>query len=228
MPAALQSPSFRGLRLAGDDDGAAASVFERVFGAPAMRAESSGGPRFLFDDQWIEMRAAHDAAVDLRCDDLDAQRTHLQRLGIEALDGSALGCTPCLRLDAMDTGACTVDLREHSLVNDRPSGDCIARLCGLELAVRAPERVALHWTQLFHAQPCRDADGVPSLKLGPFSLRFASAPDGRTGVTALDFVTTAFDALVRNASSQGFNVQGEARHAAFMALGIAFRLRPDT
>jgi hypothetical protein len=227
MPAALQSPFFRGVRLAGDDHHAAASVFERVFGAPAMRTEPSSWPRFLFDDRWIEMRAAPGAAVDLRCDDLDAQRTHLQRLGIEALDGLALGCTPCLRLDAMDTGACTVDLREHSPENDRPSSDCIARLCGLELAVRAPERVALHWTRLFRSQPCRDADGVPSLKLGPFSLRFASAPDGRTGVTALDFATTALDALVRNASSQGFSVQGEAQHAAFMALGIAFRLRSD-
>lgn len=231
MPPVLAPPRFRGLRVAVSDDEAAASVFGRVLGAPAGAPASSGDPqrgsRFLFDDQWIEIRAASSNTLDLRCDDLDKQRTHLQRLGIEALDGSALGCAPCLRVDAMDTGACTVDLRDNAPQQDRASVDCIARLCGLELAVRAPERVALHWTQLFHAQPFRDEDGVPSLRLDRFSLRFASAADGRIGVTALDFATTAFEALVRNASSQGFSVRSEAHHAAFTALGIAFRLRSD-
>jgi len=231
MPPVWPAPRFRGLRVAVADDEAAVAVFERIFGAAAVTPLSSGGSlrgsRFLFDDQWIEVRAASGNTLDLRCDDLDTQRTHLRRLGIEALDGSALGCTPSLRVDAMDTGACTVNLRESTPPHDCPAADCIARLCGLELAVRAPERAALHWTQLFHAQPCRDADGVPSLRFGRFSLRFASAADGRTGVAALDFATTAFDALVRNASSQGFSVRSEAHHAAFTALGMAFRLRSD-
>ncbi|MDM0110350.1 hypothetical protein QTH97_36070 [Variovorax sp. J22R24] len=221
---------FRGLKVGVADDQAAASVFERIFGAqvaPASSGDSRRGSRFLFDDLWVELRAASSDTLDLRCDDLDTQRTHLQQLGIEALDGSALGCKPCLRVDAMDTGACTVDLRENAPQQDRASADCMARLCGLELAVRAPERVALHWTQLFHARPFRDEDGVPSLRLGDFRLRFNSAPDGVTGVTALDFATSAFEALVRNASSQGFSVGIEAHHAAFSALGIAFRLRSD-
>lgn len=229
MAGALSSPRFHGLRLGLADDQAATPVFERLFGAPVASPVSPGerqrGSRFVFCDSWIEVRAPSGNTLDLRCEDLDAQRTHLQRLGIEALDGSLLGCTPSLRLDAMDTGACAVDLRENAPLPGRPEAGS-TRLSGLELSVRAPERVALHWSQLFHARPCRDGDGVPSLRLAGFSLRFASAADGHTGVSALDFETTAFEALLRNASLQGFRVRSEAQCAAFAALGMAFRLRP--
>jgi hypothetical protein len=223
MPVSLQSPRFRGLRLAVADDDAAAAVIEGVFNAPPVPSNSVAGRRFVFGDRWIEMRAASDHAFAFRCKDLDAQRTHLQRLGVEALDGSALGCTPRLLLDPMDTGACIVDLQ--ALEAERPPAPSAAHLCGVELAVRTPERVALHWAQLFHAACSRDAGGLPTLRLDRFSLRFVPASDGRTRVTALEFTTGALDALASNATAQGFRLRRDARQAAFSALGIAFTLR---
>lgn len=224
MPVSLQPPRFRGLRLALADDDAAAAVIESVFNVPSASSNSHAGRRYVFDDRWIEMHASSsDNAFAFRCNDLDAQRTHLQRLGVEALDGSALGCTPRLLLDATDTGACMVDLQAQDAERARADGP--AHLCGVELAVRTPERVALHWAQLFHAACSRDADGLPTLALDRFNLRFVPADDGRTRVTALDFTTGALDSLVRNASSQGLSINCDARHAAFTALGITFRLR---
>src|SRR4051794_306235 len=128
MPVSLQPPRFRGLRLAVADDDAAAAVIEGVF--EARSATSTSGRRYAFDDRWIEMRASSEHAFAFRCDDLDAQRTHLQRLGVEALDGSALGCTPLLRLDPMDTGACTVDLQARDA--ERTNVASPAHLCGVE------------------------------------------------------------------------------------------------
>jgi hypothetical protein len=223
MPVSLQPPRFRGLRLAVADDDTAAAVIEGVFNAPLAPSNSVAGRRYAFGDRWIEMRASSDNAFALRCSDLDAQRTHLQRLGVEALDGAALGCTPRLRLDAMDTGACTVDLQAYDAERTSVAGP--AHLCGVELAVRTPERVALHWAQLFHAACSRDANGLPTLALDRFSLRFVPADSGRTRVTALDFTTGALDSLVRNACAQGFSIQRDASHAAFNALGIGFSLR---
>ncbi|KWT68511.1 MULTISPECIES: hypothetical protein [unclassified Variovorax] len=236
MPPVLHPPRFRGLRFAATDAAAVASVFDKVLGIAALppraTADSSCG-RFLLDDQWLEVRTAAGDTLDLGCDDLGTQRTHLRRLGIEALDGSTLGCTPRLRLDAMDTGACTVDLREQAApVGSAEDGGAAVeggadRLCGLELAVRAPERVALHWAQLFSARSSRDERGLPFVTLPRLDLRFTLAADGRTGVTALEFAAAELAPLVRNASAQGFDVCGDARRAAFSTRGIAFRLRAD-
>lgn len=209
MPAASLQPRFRGLRLAVFDVNAAAPVLQTLLGDPTS-LHAAQAPRFLLDEQWIELRHAPHSTLELHCDALDTQRTHLHRLGIETLDGSTLGCTPCLRLDAMETGACMVDLRESNPA-DAPDPNSLARLCGLTLAVRAPERVALHWAQLFHAPALRAADGLPALALGRLTLRFALARDGLGNVTALDFATP----------------HRHAHDAAFDALGIAFRLRPD-
>lgn len=236
MPPVLHPPRFRGLRFAAADATAVASVLDKVLGIAALpprAATDSPCRRFLLDNQWIEVHATAGDTLDLGCDDLGTQRTHLRRLGIEALDGSALGCTPRLRLDAMDTGACTVDLREQAApVGSAEDGRAAAtggtdRLCGLELAVRAPERVAHHWAQLFHARSSRDDGGLPRVTLARFDLRFALAADGRTGVTALEFAVAELAPLVRNASAQGFDVCGDARRAAFSTQGIAFRLRSD-
>ena len=236
MPPVLHPPRFRGLRFAAADAAAVASVFERVLRIaplPPRAATDSPCGRFLLDGQWLEVRAAPGDTLDLGCNDLSIQRTHLLRLGIEALDGSALGCTPRLRLDAMDTGACTVDLREQTApAGPAEDGRAAAaggaeRLCGLELAVRAPERVALHWAQLFHAQSSRGDGGLPRVALARFDLRFTLAADGRTGVTALEFAAAELGPLLRNASAHGFDVCGDARRAAFSTQGIAFRLRSE-
>jgi hypothetical protein len=235
MPPVLHPPRFRGLRFAATDAAAVALIFDRVLGIaplPPRAAADSPCGRFLLSGQWLEVRAAPGDTLDLGCNDLSIQRTHLRRLGIEALDGSALGCTPRLRLDAMDTGACTVDLREQAApVGTAEDGRSAAvgaeRLCGLELAVRAPERVALHWAQLFHARSSRGDGGLPRVALARFDLRFALAADGRTGVTALEFAAPELAPLVRNASAHGLEVCGDAQGAAFSAQGIMFRLRSE-
>lgn len=219
MPAELQPPRFQGLRLALDRDDAA-SVFGQILGMQAA-------PRFHLDQQWIEVNVTPGDGLDLRCDDLDTRRNHLRRLGIEALDGAAPGCASILRLDAIDTGACTVDLGENAMAPAAvPSAPGMrARLCALELAVRAPERVALHWAQMFNAPTSRNGHGLPTLALDGFDLCFSPPAEGRLGVTALEFATSALDAWANRAAAQGFEIDDGTDHAAFAALGVAFRLR---
>ncbi len=223
-----RAPRLRGLRFAVTDDTAAASVLQRVLGATIERREPLRWPRLRLAGQWIELRTTRGDTLDLQCDDLARQRMHLARLGIEALDGSALGCAPRLRLETVDTGACTVDLHDapSEPATDAATNDH-AHLCGLELAVRTPERVALHWAQLFHARAMHDARGLPALSLDRLDLRFTLAADGRAAVTAMDFCVDDMDALLRGASSHGMAIRHEAcRRAALDALGIRFGLRP--
>ncbi|SEB04698.1 hypothetical protein [Variovorax sp. YR216] len=219
MTAELQPPRFHGLRLALDREDAA-SVFGRILGMETA-------PRFHLGQQWIEVNATPGDALDLRCDDLVTRRTHLRRLGVETMDGMALGCASVLRLEPVETGACTVDLREEAAAcADGPhAADVNARLCALELAVRAPERVALHWAQMFNAPTARDGNGLPMLALAGMDLRFAPPAEGRLGIAALEFATSEIDAWANRASGQGFEVNDGADRAVFAALGVAFRLR---
>lgn len=224
-PAPPRAPRLRGLRFAVADETAAVSMLARVFAVPVERRSGARWPRLQFSDQWLEVRGTPGDTLDLQCDDLAQQRTHLQRLGIEALDGASLGCTPCLRLDTLDTGACTVDLHEAPAQRPDDAAAPTARLCGIELAVRSPERVALHWAQLFHARSLRDPQGQPMLALDGLQLRFALAPDGHPGVTAMDFRVADVEALIRSAQALGTEIQrSDARNTGFHALGIRFGL----
>jgi hypothetical protein len=226
------TPRLRGLRLAfadradRADSAAALALFERVFALSPDHGDGTHGPRLPLGGPWLELRDAPGDTLALQCGDLARQRTHLQRLGIEPLDGAALGCTPCLRLEAVDTGACAVDLQQAPPpMEDTARG--AARLCGLTLSVRSPERVALHWAQLFHAQPARNPQGLPAVALDGIELRFALAADGRTAVAGIDLGVDDLERLLREGTSRGVALQREGpRGAAFDALGIRFVLRP--
>ncbi|WP_431153203.1 hypothetical protein [Acidovorax facilis] len=217
MTADLQPPRLRGLRLALEREDAA-SVFGRILGMEAAQ-------RFFLDGQWIEVNATSGDALDLHCNDLDTHRTHLHRLGVETLDCAALGYASALRLDAIETGACTVHLREECAVSAEDPHAPGARLCALELAVRAPERVALHWAQMFNAPNSRNGNGLPMLALDGVDLRFLPPAEGRLGISALHFATPDIAAWTHRASAQGFKVDDGRDHATFVALGVAFRLR---
>ena len=135
-------PRLRGLRLAVSDGAAALALFERMLALSPDRGDGTRSPRLHLGSSWLELRDAPGDTLALQCSDLARQRTHLQRLGIEALDGAALGCTPCLRLEAVDTGACAVDLQEAPpAAQDTTARDAV-RLLALTLSVRSPERVA--------------------------------------------------------------------------------------
>jgi hypothetical protein len=221
------TPRLRGLRLAVADSAAALALFEHVFALSPDHGDGTHAPRLRLGGAWLELRDAPGDTLALQCGDLARQRTHLQRLGIEPLDGAALGCTPCLRLEAVDTGACAVDLQQapQPIKDTAPSP---ARLCALTLSVRSPERVALHWAQLFHAQPARDPQGLPAVALDGIELRFALAADGRTTVAGIDLGVDDLDGLLREAPSRGVVLHREGpRGAAFDALGIRFVLRPE-
>ena len=228
---APRPPRLRGLRLAVADESAAVALLARVFAAPVERRGGARWPRLQLAGPWIEVRGTPGDTLDLQCDDLAQQRTHLQRLGIETLDGAALGCTPCLRLDTLDTGACRVDLHEAPLqAQAQRDGDApalpTARLCSIELAVRSPQRVALHWAQLFHARSLRDAQGQPALAFEGLELRFALAPDGHPGVKGLEFSVEDVGAFVSDASSRGVELQRhDALRAEFRAQGVRFSVR---
>lgn len=219
-------PRLRGLRLAVSDGAAALALFERMLALSPDRGDGTRSPRLHLGGSWLELRDAPGDTLALQCSDLARQRTHLQRLGIEALDGAALGCTPCLRLEAVDTGACAVDLQEAPpAAQDTTARDAV-RLLALTLSVRSPERVALHWAQLFHAQPARNPQGLPAVALDALELRFALAADGRTAVAGVELGVDDVADLLRDAPSRGVALQREAAGcAAFDVSGIRFVLR---
>jgi hypothetical protein len=234
MAAAPIATCLHGLRVSVADSAGAAAWLHRLLPAPLARDENVRWPRLGFASRWLELRTGSGDTLELHCAELARQRTHLQRLGIEPADSAVAGCTPRLRLDTMDTGACTVDLRERTAhkagPDDAPQPDApgaaTAVLCGLELAVRSPERIALHWAQLFHSRATRAAGGLPALSLEGFDLRFALAADGRARVSAIDFAVPDVAALATRALSQGLEPAAQREgHAGFDAHGIRANLR---
>lgn len=229
-----QAPWLRGLRVGVADSAAAAGWLAQLLGTPLARDDGDHWPRLGFASRWLELRTGSGATLELHCADLSRQRTHLQRLGIETTDDSAVGCAPRLRLDTMDTGACTVDLREGPACglapDEAPKGNApgvaSAVWCGLELAVRSPERVALHWAQLFHSSVTRAAGGLPALALEGLELRFVLARDGRARVSAIHFAVPDVAAMARQASSQGMRAVADSEGCTgFEAHGIRASLR---
>lgn len=220
-PHPLHTPELRGLRLTVADPPVTTSLLTRVLGLPIK--PNDGAPRLRLGDHWLEPHAGSGDAVALACEDLAHQRLHLSRLGIAPLDGSALGCTPCLRLESVDTGGCSVDLIEATrpAASKSPSWP---RLCGIELMVRTPERVAVHWAQLFHAQPLRNIDGTPSVRLGKVQVRFV-APDGPPRINAIVIETEDLDTSTRRAVAEDIEVRPSHEATSFMTQGLCVELR---
>lgn len=223
---------------------AAAVVMERVLGLapiPVVPLPAAGRPprrHYALGGLRLEVRSAplapdvrdtetsRPAAVDAlqwRQGDLAHRRRHLATLGLAALDGAEFGCGAGLRLEAVDTGACAVELREPQDVAVAPPMPG-PRLAAIDLRVRAPESVAVHWARLLGAPLGRDTDGVPRLEAGPVPVRFvpASAFDG-AGVDALLLADADAQATARRAAAHGLPVQDDG---SWIAAGLRVRQAP--
>jgi hypothetical protein len=244
--AALPSiaPALHGLRLGFAALEPAAVVMERVLGLvpipvvppaaagrPARRHYALGGLRLEVRSastapDWQHAGTSRPAGVDAlqwREGDLAHRRRHLATLGLEALDSAEFGCGAGLRLEAVDTGACAVELREPQDVAQAPLAPG-PRLAAIDLRVRAPESVAVHWARLLGAPLGRDADGVPRLDVTPVPVRFvpASAFEG-AGVDALVLAAADAEATAQRAVAHGLPMQDDG---SWVAAGLRVRPAP--
>ncbi|MDQ7957928.1 MAG: hypothetical protein RET84_18595 [Pseudomonadota bacterium] len=235
------APALHGLRLGFAALEPAAAVMERVLGLvpiPVVPPAAAGRParrHYALGGLRLEVRSAplapdvrdtgagRPAGVDAlqwRQGDLAHRRRHLATLGLAALDGADFGCGAGLRLEAVDTGACAVELREPQDVALAPpvSGP---RLAAIDLRVRAPESVAVHWARLLGAPLGRDTDGVPRLEVGPVPVRFvpASAFDG-AGVDALVLADPDALSTAQRAAAHGLPVEDDG---SWIAAGLRVR-----
>lgn len=229
---APQAPpsALRGLRLGFADLAAATLALETVLdltGAAPTSTDACSAPMqrvYALDGLRLEARAAAprpggDRQRPLRADtllwqgpDVVGQRQHLKRLGLCAQDGADLGCPDCLRLEAIETGACAA---EWHAAASAPAPTPTLGLVAIELRVRAPERTAAHWAALLDADLGRDRAGVPLLRSNPAALRFVPAPESAgTGIFALLFAPPQARRLAQRAAAQGLAVGADASWAA--------------
>jgi hypothetical protein len=193
-------PSLQGLCLTVPDGAAANKVFEETLALP--RSPVSGPCiRFNAGRSWIEVRTTSTAtALHWQIDDLDAQRLHLQHIGVEVLQDMPTDSTSYLRIEAVETGACVIEFHEQRrTASDEtvvvPAPGC---LVGIGMQVRAPERVSAHWARIFQLPVQREAGGTPCLQAGDVTLRFTPSEADGIGVQALSFcandASASFDA----------------------------------
>ena len=227
-------PALHGLRLGFAALEPTAAVMEQVLGLvpiPVVPPAAAGRParrHYALSGLRLEVRstpiapelqglgASRPAGADVlqwRQGDLAHRRRHLATLGLAALDGAEFGCGAGLRLEAVDTGACAVELREPQDVVVAPPVPG-PRLAAIDLRVRAPESVAVHWARLLGAPLGRDTDGVPRLEVGPVPVRFvpASAFEG-AGVDALVLAGADARATAQRAAAHGLPVQEDGSWA---------------
>jgi len=237
-------PALHGLRLGFAALDAAALALEQVLGLtpiPVTPPAARGRPtrrHYALSGLRLEARSAPAApggygpddgrpasadALQWRQSDLARRRRHLATLGLAAMEGVEFGCGDCLRLEAVDTGACAVELREPQDVAPPPALPG-PRLAAIDLRVRAPESVAVHWARLLGVPLGRDADGAPRLEVSPMPVRFvaASAFEG-AGVDALVLAGTDALAIAQRAAAHGLRV---ADDASWTAGGLRMRAAP--
>lgn len=178
--------------------------------APGLRNVDDGRPAIADALQWRQADLAH-------------QRRHLTTLGLAALEGVEFGCGDWLRLEAVDTGACAVELREPQDVVVAPAMPG-PRLAAIDLRVRAPESVAAHWARLLGVPLGRDTDGAPRLDVSPVPVRFmpASAFEG-AGVDALVLAGADALAVAQRAAAHGLPVDDDG---SWVAAGLRMRQAP--
>lgn len=237
-------PALHGLRLGFSALGPAAAAFEQVLGlepipvTPPVAAGRPARQHYALGGLRLEARSAPAApglrgpeegrpasadALQWRQSDLELQRRHLATLGLVALDGAEFGCGGWLRLEAVDTGACAVELREPQDVAVPPTM-AGPQLIAIDLRVRAPESVAAHWARLLGVPLGRDSDGAPRLEVSPVPVRFvpASAFEG-AGVDALVLAGTDALATAQRAAAYGLPVHEDG---SWVAAGLRVRQAP--
>lgn len=183
-------PSLQGLCLTVTDEAAASEVFEDTL---AWLRQPASGTRVRFGTglPWVEVCTAS-AATTLywQVDDLEVQRLHLRHISVDVLDDASTDNASCLRIEAVDTGACIVEFHERcTTASDETAiaAAAVSRLVGIGLQVRAPERVAAHWGRIFQLPVQREAGGTPCLQAGDITLRFMPSAADAIGLQALSF-----------------------------------------
>ena len=240
MQSAQRRCSFLGVRIAPTMQHRVESVFRDVLLLPQLQTPAVAGyisaPRIRFGSgkHWIETcaEATHpseppesqtDDAVHWQCSDLLQQRRHLERMRINVADAQQSEGVRCLRIEPIDTGACAIVLLDefeaaasHSTAPDIPT-----RLLGMEMSVRAPERVAVHWAQMLQLSNER-SDGVPCVRSSDVVLRFRQIETEGDSMWSLDFATAQLAATCVRAYAHGFTM--DAACTGFYAMGLHFRL----
>ncbi|MET3515190.1 hypothetical protein ABIC63_002973 [Pseudacidovorax sp. 1753] len=192
MDATRTAPRLRFARLRMSDAALARALFADLLGWSMSEARG----RRLFRGPGLQVEVSTAPAADGRPgaagpdllgwqvpDLLDWQR-HCHRQGLSVADERLLGPDSALQLAAEDTGGCVLEFSErHGLPGMPGSPTAVAPACpharplaAIDLRVRAPERVAAHWSRLL-ALPMVRQEGLPGVATPCGTLRFMPAAE---------------------------------------------------
>ncbi|MBP6895617.1 MAG: hypothetical protein ACLGJD_05640 [Gammaproteobacteria bacterium] len=189
MDVVRPAPRLRFARLRMSDAALARALFADLLGWSMSEARG----RRLFRGPGLDVEVTTAAAADGPAgpdllgwqvpDLLDWQR-HCHRQGLSVTDEGLLGPDSALQLAAEDTGGCVLEFSErhdaHGIATPAAVGvPARARarpLAAIDLRVRAPERVAAHWSRLL-ALPAVRQEGLPAVATACGALRFMPAAE---------------------------------------------------
>lgn len=231
--------SLLGLELGdgGPQATSAAQAFARVLRLPSTQAEVE--PRvFSGGAHWIELPAGAAAAAPRErpfapaatlhcgCTDLPARRRQLERWGFEFADSGTREGMGRLRLEPTETGALAIEMHARGASPTPPPAAPAAdpRLVQISMRVRAPERMAEHWSRLLQRPAGRAAAGGPCICIDGVTLRFIAAEGASQGLHALGFATGEPEAVCRRAAAHGFDA--DPAGLGFRVDGLRFALAP--
>ena len=158
--------------------------------------------------------------VLLQCDDLDADRAHVARLGVRVVWSMDLDDIRGTHLHPRDTGGAILSLDAAVPTTAwRWAGpdwerhvhvDIVSEITAVELQSDDPLRLARRWAEILRRPVAHTARGVIRIVLDQGAIRFVPAADGRgEGVGGVDVATTDRAGMFARAQARGLPVHDD-------------------
>ncbi len=152
--------------------------------------------------------------VILQCDDLDADRRRVARLGVRVVWSADLPTIRGTHLHPRDVGGAILSLDAA----DPPSSwqwagsewatavrmDVVTEITGVELQADEPLALAQRWSEVLARPVAQTASGIVRIVLDQGAIRFVKAADGRgEGVSGIDVAVSDRPRLLAAARDRG-------------------------
>jgi len=155
--------------------------------------------------------------VIFQCDDVDAERRHVEALGLRVVWSIDLPEARTIHLHPRDAGGAIVSF--DSMTDPRAwhwAGSSwreavrtrtVARISGVELQADDVEALATRWAALVRRPLTRNTSGGPEIQLDGSVIRFVAATDGRgDGVGGIDLAVNDRAGLIKAARDRGLEI----------------------
>jgi len=173
--------------------------------------------------------------VILQCDDVEARRARMGKLGVRIANPLNYGDFTGIQLHPRDTGGAMLetDQNDGSLAPDgpwHPAGDNwrgavrtdrTTAMVGAELQSPDPSALAAHWGRILDRPVTARPSGAPEIALDNATLRFIEMADGRgEGLGGVDLKAADPAAILSAAGARGLSSDGDT----VIVCGTRFRL----